>query len=353
MTREEIMEMMARRAPEVSAGEVGRYLRENPEAVTAIAPPVIPGPAGVRPMARPSFGMPSGPRPAPSAGPAPRFTPASPRFTPPPPRFTPGAVATAPANAPPQAVFPSSAPSMASRIAVPVGAGTVLGTGLGVTALGLRERGGAHPAMTAPEEEAPADYGDLGPMPSADTQRLMEFPLPSRRGPPVDEVESQYLIRGRDVPIDEVQSQYIVQRARDTVAPRSAEPEAPARRDGTEPGGILSRIFSGKDYQSAGGQLYKRDVGTGERVLNWGDPESAADYFRAADAMARMTPEEQRSLRGFSGRDIEYADRMRASEGKAEGGGVMGQNNANGGKGPTKEAMLHKALEIIHHLIQK
>jgi hypothetical protein len=117
---------------------------------------------------------------------------------------------------------------------------------------------------------------------------------------------------------------------------------APSRDRGSE--SFLSKIFSGKDYQSSGGPMYVQRGG--ERYLNWGDPESAADFVRAAQAMSRMSPEQQSSLKGMSGRDVEFENRMAASQGKAEGGSV-------GGKGPTKEAMLHKALEIIHHLIQK
>jgi hypothetical protein len=77
--------------------------------------------------------------------------------------------------------------------------------------------------------------------------------------------------------------------------------------------GILSRIFSGKDYQSN-----SRPV-TEDGTVNWGNPDSAADFFRADKARMAM-------------------------EGKAGGGGV-------GGK-PDKDAALHKALEIIHHMIR-
>ena len=83
--------------------------------------------------------------------------------------------------------------------------------------------------------------------------------------------------------------------------------------------GILSRIFSGKDYQSTGQQV----VGDNGKV-NWGSPDVAADFFRADKA--RMAQP--------SGDDNNYA----------RGGAA----NAS----PTKEALLHKSLEIIHHMIR-
>jgi hypothetical protein len=89
-------------------------------------------------------------------------------------------------------------------------------------------------------------------------------------------------------------------------------PTRPSDLPREEPG-ILSRIFSGKDYQSN-----SRPV-TEDGTVNWGNSDSAADFFRADKARMAM-------------------------EGKAGGGSV-------GGK-PDKDAALHKALEIIHHMIR-
>jgi hypothetical protein len=89
-------------------------------------------------------------------------------------------------------------------------------------------------------------------------------------------------------------------------------PTRPSNLPREEPG-ILSRIFSGKDYQSN-----SRPV-TEDETVNWGNPDSAADFFRADKARMAM-------------------------EGKASGGGVSGK--------PDKDAALHKALEIIHHMIR-
>jgi hypothetical protein len=89
-------------------------------------------------------------------------------------------------------------------------------------------------------------------------------------------------------------------------------PTRPSDLPREEPG-ILSRIFSGKDYQSNSRPVME------DEVVNWGNPDSAADFFRADKARMAM-------------------------EGKAGGGSV-------GGK-PDKDAALHKALEIIHHMIR-
>ena len=97
-----------------------------------------------------------------------------------------------------------------------------------------------------------------------------------------------------------------------------AIPQPPTRPDSLprqEPG-ILSRIFSGKDYQSQGGELRQNGK------INWGNPESSADFFRA-DKARQETPDVAGMARG-------------------------GAANA----APTKEALLHKSLEIIHHMIR-
>jgi hypothetical protein len=85
---------------------------------------------------------------------------------------------------------------------------------------------------------------------------------------------------------------------------------------------ILSRIFSGKDYQSARGPV-EQTTSEGRKAINWGDPESAADFFRADKA-------------------------MRAAQGRGEDFTGMA---AGGSAKPHKDASLHKALEIIHSLI--
>jgi hypothetical protein len=110
-------------------------------------------------------------------------------------------------------------------------------------------------------------------------------------------------------------------------------------------GSFLDKIFSGKDYQSSGGQLQRQEGGN--RVLNWGDSDNAADFFRA-DAMRKRMEDQQQQYAGRSGSDLDYESRMRAGQGESEGkarGGAAEQK-------PSKEAMLHKSLEIIHHMIK-
>jgi hypothetical protein len=168
-------------------------------------------------------------------------------------------------------------------------------------------------------------------------------------------------------PIDEVQSQYVIQNERrdapdtmdylrgKTPAVLSQRPEytsgnapaqqrpAPAAPAGG--GSFLDKIFSGKDYQSSGGQLQQQQGGN--RVLNWGDSDNAADFFRA-DAMRKRMEDQKQQYTGRSGSDIDYENRMAAfqteGEGKARGGAAEQK--------PSKEAMLHKSLEIIHHMIK-
>jgi hypothetical protein len=125
--------------------------------------------------------------------------------------------------------------------------------------------------------------------------------------------------------------------------------QQPDRQEQSRVGTLFNTIFSGKDYQSSGGQLL-RGSPEGQRTVNWGDPDSAADFFRASSAAQKLRGAGQ-DFRGASGSDIDYQNRMAANygsikddEGKAKGGAVENK--------PTKEAMLHKSLEIIHHMIR-
>jgi hypothetical protein len=106
--------------------------------------------------------------------------------------------------------------------------------------------------------------------------------------------------------------------------PRAAAPmplsvRRPAELDAAPQQGFLGRMFSGDDYQSNNQRVVK------DNAVNWGDRDNAADFFRA-DA-ARMAMEKKAAEEG---------------EGKAKGGAVAG-----------KDAAIHKALEIIHHLLTR
>jgi hypothetical protein len=112
-------------------------------------------------------------------------------------------------------------------------------------------------------------------------------------------------------------AQQAVETARARSAPASAPmpPTRPADLPREQPS-ILSQIFSGKDYQS-NNELVNKPMGGAP--VNWGNPESAADFFRADKALMAKRKEEEGMKRG-------------------------GAANA-------KPDSLHKALEIIHHLI--
>jgi hypothetical protein len=121
-------------------------------------------------------------------------------------------------------------------------------------------------------------------------------------------------------------------RARDGVARVPLPVKRPAQLDAApQQQSLLSRIFSGQDYQSSNALASDpRLAGYSAKVVqdgkvNWGDRDNAADFFRA-DA-ARMAMEKKAAEEG---------------EGKAKGGAVAG-----------KDAAIHKALEIIHHLLTR
>lgn len=76
------------------------------------------------------------------------------------------------------------------------------------------------------------------------------------------------------------------------LAPSVAPPmPQPVVRPPAAPG-MLSRIFSGTDYQSNAMPVIAPSDGQGgaqfQQTVNWGDPENAADYFRAAAAAQRI-----------------------------------------------------------------
>ena len=113
--------------------------------------------------------------------------------------------------------------------------------------------------------------------------------------------------------------------------PPSRELQAQARAEQPSPS-ILSRIFSGQDYQSsgpAGGdtRLYQGEK-DGRKVINWGNPESAADFFRASKAQQDWNAQNPDSP-------------------------SIGAGMKRGGAANAKPDSLHKALEIIHHLLTR
>jgi hypothetical protein len=111
-----------------------------------------------------------------------------------------------------------------------------------------------------------------------------------------------------------------------TPTPMARPTSSPSPKDS-----ILSRIFSGGDYQSSGAsrgdnRLYQGEK-DGRKVINWGDPESAADFFRASKAQQDW--------------NAQSPDSPSIGAGMKRGGAAG------------KPDSMHKALEIIHHLLTR
>jgi hypothetical protein len=180
--------------------------------------------------------------------------------------------------------------------------GTVGGLALGAGTAGvgaLADRPTAAPEVQGPP--MPPNYPD---MPEVQGPAEFQGP-PEMQGPPMPPA---------------------VQIAKQRMAAAQATGEAapaPMRRPDE---GILSKIFSGQDYQSANAlsedprtRSYSAPVVQDKRI-NWGDSDSAADFFRADKAMMAQRQTE---------------------EGRARGGAAG------------KPDSVHKALEIIHHLLTR
>jgi hypothetical protein len=238
---------------------------------------------------------------------------------------------------------PSTPAATVSGLPTPRG-WTWTDTALGAGSLGIlgavadREERRQKKALEAAQGRLRIDDMDEAAFRAARSQAPPSFPI--------DEVQSQYVIqnerrdapdtmdylRGKMLPAQSQRPEYMSGNA---PAQQRSAPAAPAGG-----GSFLDKIFSGKDYQSSGGLLQQKQ--DGNRVLNWGDSDNAADFFRA-DAMKRRLEDQQQQFTGRSGSDIDYENRM-AGEGKARGGAAEQR--------PSKEAMLHKSLEIIHHMIK-
>jgi len=116
--------------------------------------------------------------------------------------------------------------------------------------------------------------------------------------------------------------------------PASA-PAASAPAAAADPS-FMSRLFGGPDFQSnnqavVSGLKGPMSDGAPQRtMLNFGDSNNAADFFRADKAMQEL----QRNKEDFVG--------------MASGGAA---NGSNGKASNGRDAALHKALEIIHHMM--
>jgi len=137
-----------------------------------------------------------------------------------------------------------------------------------------------------------------------------------------------------DVPVGELNPNYVRPSVGGSSSTTPARPAAasaarpmllapPADLRRGETASLLSRMFGGPEYQSTGERVV-RDGGQG---VNFGSGESAADFFRADRELRKQRPE--------------------MFERQAEARGGAPKSPGGGGK----DAALHKALEIIHHML--
>jgi hypothetical protein len=122
---------------------------------------------------------------------------------------------------------------------------------------------------------------------------------------------------------------------REGATPARAVTQAAASPNREDPKSFFGRLFSGPEYQSTGQAVIERQQGpmrAGEdrpkTVLNWGDAQDPRDFFRADKAMQQLQKDKEEFV------------------GRADGGKV---GSGAGGK----DAAIHKALEIIHHLLSR
>lgn len=213
-------------------------------------------------------------------------------------------------------------------------AGTAAGVGIPAALAaeyGLyRPSTGASAVTPQSDQTAPAASISAAPAPSnSDTARLAEQygmyrPSPGTLG----------TISGQ--PSLGAWNQAPVQAAKET-AKNAAQKAAPVARTQAAPaaqsqsGGLsslLKSIFSGdgREYQSNRDTLYRgpQNKPTG---VNWGNPDQAADFWRASKAMQTLPKEDQPPI-------------------TEKRGGRVSKSNEH-------SAILHKALEIIHHMALK
>jgi len=173
------------------------------------------------------------------------------------------------------------------------------------------DQGGSSPPAAAPVTATP----NAAPAPATSA--------PPRQAPYMDEGRSAYDSVLGVVP-SSAPSRPAPAVKRDLPAP--LPPRRPEEFSRSEPGSFLSRLFSGPEYQSTGERVVKE----GGQGVNYGSGDSAADFFRADKALRAQRPE--------------------LFERQAEARGGAPKPVAGGGG---KDAALHKALEIIHHLLTR
>ena len=192
------------------------------------------------------------------------------------------------------------------------------------------------------EAERAQQYQRMQDIDASDSQAFFNAPRAAQLGSAAGDLDNRMGAEPRqaDVPVGEIDPNYArpsvggssstaparptgaASTARPMVLPPSLELQRQARSEQPS-SSFMSRIFGGPEYQSTGDRVIK-DGGQG---VNFGSGESAADFFRADRELRKQRPE--------------------IFERQAEARG--GAPKASGGGG--KDAALHKALEIIHHML--
>lgn len=193
------------------------------------------------------------------------------------------------------------------------------------------------------EAERAQQYQRMQDIDAADSQALFSASRAAQLGAAAGDLDNRMGVESRqaDIPVGEINPNYTRPSVGGSSSTAPARPAGAAstavRREpidltsgarsapaqGYSPSFSLSRLFNGPEYQSTGDRVIK-DGGQG---VNFGSGESAADFFRADRELRKQRPE------------------MFERQAEARGGAPK----ASGGGG--KDAALHKALEIIHHML--
>lgn len=187
---------------------------------------------------------------------------------------------------------------------------------------------------STPPAQMDGEYGFSGP--SGD---ILQKALDASRSPPARVPEMLTPMQGatdervmQPAPVP-TPVRDLVARAQAVAARQASQPQKAAAP--AQGGNFFSNLFkSGPAVQSNSQALTRYDApnssemgpGRGTVHVNWGDRDNAADFFRADKAM----------------RDAQSA-----------GQEVTGMKRGGTAQAPGKDAALHKALEIIHHMITR
>lgn len=266
-------------------------------------------------------------------------------------------------------------PAMADRPGL-IGRGLAGGVGLGAMAMDRPEAVVPSEPMPVPVRSMDSTlYGeDVGPRP-APAPASVPMPVTVRStdstlygedvGPrPASIRMSDSTLAGYDMPPEKAARNAV--RVAQSVMPRTSAPASVSAQPTNE--GFLSRLFGGPDYQSMNALAEGPARGYGARVvqdgrINWGDPESAADFVRADRADMAMRagraegggiPEGMMGARPMSMPSLDMpAMDQPAPMGDMPPLGAMGPSGkpAAGAGAGGRDAAINKALEIIHHLV--